>query len=109
MFGNKMGNVEKAIKKSNVAALIGLADGKDAEVKHAAITGLGGIGGHEACNYLISCLSNTEAATRIAAAQALGVIGDKHTKAFLSAQMNKETDPQVRETMAQAMTHIKSY
>ncbi len=109
MFGNKMGNVEKAIKKNNAAALIGLADGKDTEVTLAAVAGLGGIGGQEACNYLISCLGNADVAIRIAAAKALGAIGDKHTKAFISAQMNKETDPQVRETMAQAMMLIKSY
>ncbi len=109
MFGNKMGNVEKAIKKNNAGALIGLADGKDAEVTLAAIAGLGGIGGQETCNFLISCLSNANVDIRVAAAKALGTIGDKHTKAFISAQMNKETDPQVRETMGQAMMLIKSY
>jgi len=109
MFGSKMDSVEKAIKKNNAAALIGLGDNKDKEVCLAAIAGLGSVGGQEACNYLISRLSSQEPEVRIAAAHALGALGDKHTKAFVSAQMSKETDPAVRDAMGQAMMHIKSY
>ena len=109
MFGSKMDSVEKAIKKSNAVALIGLGDNKDKEVSLAAIAGLGSVGGQDACNYLISRLNSQDSEVRVAAAHALGALGDKHTKAFISAQMNKETDPAVRDAMGQAMSHIKSY
>ncbi len=109
MFGNKMDSVEKAIKKNNAGSLIAMGGNKDKEVSLAAIAGLGCVGGQEACNYLISRLCSQEPEVRIAVAQALGAIGDKHTKAFISAQMNKETDTAVREAMGLAMSHIKSY
>lgn len=109
MFGNKMNMVEKAIKKKHAGSLMELCENKDREVCMAAIAGLGSVGGHEAANYLVSRLQSTESEVRIAASQALGMIGDKHTKAFISAQMNKETDPKVREALSEAMSHIKSY
>jgi HEAT repeat protein len=109
MFGSKISAVEKAIKKSNAGALIGLADSKDGEVCMAAIAGLGNVGGQEACNFLVSRLGNPEPEMRIAIAHSLGVIGDKHTKAFLSAQMSKETKPEVKEAMREAMMLIKEY
>jgi HEAT repeat protein len=109
MFGNKMSAIEKAIKKSNAGTLIELADNKDGEVSMAAISGLGNVGGQEACNFLVSRLGNPEPAVRIAIAHALGAIGDRHTKAFLSAQMNKETAPEVKEAMRKAMMLIKEY
>jgi len=109
MFGNKMKQVEKEIKKGDAAALVKLAEGGDAEVTMAAIAGLGCVGGDDACNFLISRLGNGAPQMRIAVAQALGKIGDKHTKAFVSAQLGKETDPQVREVLTQAMTQIHNY
>lgn len=109
MFGSKMSSVEKAVKKNNPGTLMSLGDNKDREVSLAAIAGLGSIGGHEAANYLITRLQSEEPEIRLAAAQALGAIGDIHTKAFVNAQMNKETNPEVREAMSQAMAHIKSY
>ena len=109
MFGSKLGSVEKAIQKKNAGALMELGTNKDKEVSLAAIAGLGTVGGHEAANYLISRLQSAEADVRMAVAHALGAIGDIHTKAFVAAQMNKETDPQVREAMSLAMSRIKSY
>ena len=109
MFGNKMGAIEKAIKKNNSGALIDLAGNKDAEVSMAAIAGLGSIGDQEAVNFLISQLGNPQAEVRVAVAKAMGVIGDKHTKAFVSAQMSKETDEAVRQALTEAMSHIKNY
>ena len=109
MFGNKMNAVEKAIKKGNANALIGLANGSDTAVSLAAVAGLGSIGGEDACNFLVSHINSSEPEMRIAVAQALGKIGDMHTKAFVTAQMQKETDPKVREALTQAMSLIRNY
>jgi HEAT repeat protein len=109
MFGNKMNSVEKAIKKSNASTLIGLCNNKDQEVCLAAIAGLGTVGGEDAINYLVAHLQVKDPKVRIAVAQALGTIGDIHTKAFVSAQMSKEENPDVREALSKALGQIKSY
>ena len=109
MFSNKLGHVEKAISKKHVSTLIGLSSDKDQEVCLAAIAGLGDVGGDEAMNHLISCLQNTNPKVRIAAAQALGELGDKHSKAFVSSQMNKEEDPDVRQALSKALSKIRNY
>ena len=109
MFGNKLNQVEKAIKKNHTSALIELCNNKDQDVSIAAIAGLGSVGGDDAANYLISRLQSTEPNVRIAVAHALGELGDMHTKAFVSAQLNKEEDPDVRKALSNAMSEIRSY
>ena len=109
MFGNKTNAIEKAIKKNNANALIKLAGDKDVSVDLTAIEGLGAVGGLEASNYLVTRLQSEEPKVRIAVAQALGKIANVHTKAFLAAQMNKETDPEAKEAMREAMVNIKEY
>lgn len=109
MFGHKTNAIEKAIKKSNVNALITLADNADASVSLAAIEGLGSVGSLEASNFLVTRLGSEDSKIRTAVAKALGKIANVHTKAFLAAQMGKETDPDVKETMREAMVNIKEY
>ena len=46
---------------------------------------------------------------RIAVAQALGTLANKHTKAFLAAQLKKEADEKVKEALLDAMVKIKEY
>ena len=109
MFGNKMNAVEKAISKNNAGALIRLCGGKERDISLAAIAGLGKVGGDEASHYLVTLLQSTDADVRIATAHALADIGDMHTKAFLTAQKKKETDPKVIAALSEAMSRIKSY
>lgn len=104
-----MSKVEKAIKKNNLAALAEMAEGKDENQRFEAILGLGQIGGDGAINYLVTKLNDDSPKTRIAIAQALGVIGDPHTKAHIAAQLQKETNPEVREAISKAMSHIREY
>ena len=109
MFGNKKDLVEKAIKKKHVKTLIELSENKDKAVCLAAIAGLASLGGDDASHYLITRLQSLDPEMRIAVAQALGTIANKHTKAFLSAQLQKETDPKVKEVMLHEMVKIKEY
>ncbi len=109
MFGNKKNAVEKALKKGNVGALIDLSDNKDQEISFAAIVGLAELGGDDASHYLIRRLQDPDPNMRIAVAQALGQIANKHTKAFLSAQLQKEQDPKVKQVMQHEMGKIKEY
>ena len=109
MFGNKMNAIEKAVKKNNAGVLAGLANNHDRAVIMAAIEGLGAVGGQEASNYLVTRLGDEDKEIRVTVAKALGRIADVHTKAFLAAQMNKETDAEVKEVMREAMVNIKEY
>ena len=109
MFGSKMDQVEKAIKKKHASALIGLCDNKDKEVCLAAIAGLGSVGGDDAKNYLVANMQNPDPKVRLAIVQALGVLGDMHTKAFVVARMIHEEDPDVRKALSEAMGQIKNY
>jgi len=109
MFGNKTNAIEKAIKKKKVDALGALADDSDLSISLAAIEGLASIGTLEASNFLVTRLNVENPKVRIAVAKALGKIANMHTKAFLAAQMNKETDPEVKEAMREAMVNIREY
>jgi len=109
MFGSKMSKVEKAVEKQNAKALIDLAGAKDLELQLAAILGLSKVGGDDTTNYLITKLNDANPQIRTAVAQALGTLGDMHTKAHLSAQIARETDASVREAMSKAMANIKGY
>ncbi|MBE0600154.1 MAG: HEAT repeat domain-containing protein [Firmicutes bacterium] len=109
MFGNKTNAVEKAIRKNHVPALIELSENKDAGVSFKAIEGLGTLGGDDASHYLITRLQDTDAKVRAAVAQALGMVANKHTKAFLASQLKKETDETAKKAILDAMVKIKEY
>ncbi|HPJ01740.1 MAG TPA: HEAT repeat domain-containing protein [Candidatus Limiplasma sp.] len=109
MFGNKMNAVDKAIKKQNVSALIDLSQDKDEEVCLKALAGLGTVGGDDATHYLNTRLQSPDPKVRLVVVQALGSIADKHTKAFLAAQLKREEDPVVKEALLDAMGKIKEY
>ena len=109
MFGNKMNAVEKAIKKQHVNTLIELSRDKDKNVSMAAIDGMATIGNDDAAHYLVILLQSPQADMRLAAANALGTIKNKHTKAFLSAQLQKEEEPEVEQAIRHAMVQIKEY
>ncbi len=109
MFGTKMDKIKKAVKNSNVKTLIELANSKDMHIKLAAIDGIGKVGGDDASNYLVMQLRNIDAQIRVAAATALGETGDIHSRAHISGQLTRETDPHIRDAMSKAVMKIGSY
>lgn len=109
MFGNKMNAVEKAIRKNHIPALIELSESKEEDVSLKAIEGLGSAGGDDASHYLVTRLQDPDPKRRAAVAAALGVIANKHTKAFLASQLKKEEDETVKEALLDAMVKIKEY
>ena len=109
MFSKSMSHVEKAIAKNNVSSLIDLCGNKDKDICLAAIAGLGCVGGDDASNCLLSQFRNPDPKVRVAVAQALGHLGDKHTKAFVSAQLSKEKDADVLAALRTAYGQIKDY
>jgi HEAT repeat protein len=109
MFEGKLEKVEKAVRDLNEKALIKLAESKDADVKLAAIAGLGKTKGDDGFNYLILLVRNPDARVREASAKALGETGNPHAKAYLKAQYKVETDSDARKAMNESALKIKEF
>lgn len=106
MFGSKEKKIENAIAKKKPAVAIGLLEDKDESIQLAAIAAAGKIGGDDCMNALIPLLHNGNAKVRGAAAMALGELGNGHAAAFLSYQLDHETDAQAQKEIRTAMNMI---
>lgn len=106
LFGDKHQKVQKALEKKNEAALIKLISDKDDAVALEAIAALGKIGSDDGFNALIPVLHSTMTEKRVAAANALGEIGNVHARAHLSYQLQKEKDAVAKKAMEDAMNKI---
>ena len=109
MFGNKLGKVEKAIAKNKTDKLVELMMDKDEAVRLAAIDGLGKLKAEDVVNPLITLLRDPSAQVRVHAAQALGSIGDPHSKAHIVHAAQAEKDDAVRAEMVRAEAQLKNY
>lgn len=109
MFGNKLKKVEKAIEKGKVDKLLELILDKDEQVRLAAIDGLAQLKAEDAVNPLVTLLRDASATVRIHAAQALGAIGDPHSKAHIAHAAAVEKDESVRQAMIHAEGLLKNY
>ncbi|MDD2648432.1 MAG: HEAT repeat domain-containing protein [Eubacteriales bacterium] len=109
MFGSKKDKLDKLIAKKHITAIISLAKEKDEETRLAAITALGGFGQNDdAFNALIPMLSDHDGKTRAAASESLGAMHNDHAKAFIAHALSIESDPSVKQRMADAMAMLKT-
>jgi HEAT repeat protein len=92
MIGNKQERIKKLAKKHQSAKIAEYLKSRDKDVRLAAIVALGESGGEDAFNNLTLILSSAAPAERMAAAQALGVLGDEKAISYLSHQLAKEQD-----------------
>ena len=97
--------VEHAIVKQKFDVLKKLADGRDEALKLEAIEAMGKISGEDSFNYLTASLRNPSASIRGAAAVGLGALKNPKAGAFLSHQIQKETDETARKKMQSAMAN----
>ena len=109
MFGNKLGKVEKAIEKRKLDKLAELMMDKDEAVRLAAIDGLGKLKAEDMVNPLITLLRDPSAQVRVHAAQALGSIGDPHSKAHIVHAAQAEKDEAVKAVMVRAEARLREY
>ena len=109
MFGNKLSKVEKAIEKRKIDKLAELMMDKDETVRLAAIDGLGKLKAEDMVNPIITLLRDPSAAVRVHAAQALGQIGDPHSKAHIVHAAQAEKDESVRAEMVRAEAQLREY
>ena len=95
--------IERAIAKQKFEPLKKLADGRDEALKIEAIEAMGQVSGEESFNYLTVALRNPSVSIRVAAAMGLGALKNPKATAFLSHQLQQETDDNVRKTMQNAL------
>ena len=95
--------IEHAIAKQKFEPLKKLADGRDESLKLEAIEAMGQVAGEESFNYLTVALRNPSVSVRIAAAAGLGALKNPKAAAFLSHQIQQETDEGVRKKMQSAL------
>jgi len=104
----KLREIKKAIEKKNVTILQSHAQSTDISVRTAAIEGLAEIGGNSVFQPLIGQLSCSHPDIRIAAAAALGKLGDSRGRSFLLHYMESDSDSRLRAAMRQALAQLPS-
>ncbi|HML48262.1 MAG TPA: HEAT repeat domain-containing protein [Clostridia bacterium] len=108
MFGSKTDKIKGLAEKKKGGKIAGFLNDRSKEVVMAAIEGLGACGGEDAVNGLVPLLRSTDAAIRIATANAMATMGDPRTKAHLDFQLKHETDPKVKDAIVHALGSIRS-
>ena len=105
----KLKEIARAVEKKNVSLLQAHAQSTDISVRTAAIEGLGSIGGNAVFQPLIAQLSCSSPDIRIAAANALGALGDPRGRSFLLHYMESDPDSTVRAAMRKALAKLPSH
>ena len=106
---SKLKEITKAAEKKNVSILQSHAQSVDLTVRTTAIEGLAQVGGNAAFQPLIAQLSCSHPDVRIAAAKALGTLGDTRGRSFLLHYMESDPDSRVRAAMRQALSQLPSH
>ena len=104
----KLKEIARAIKKKNVNLLASHAQSADVSLRTAAIDGLAAVGGNAVFQPLIGQLSCSNSDIRIAAAMALGKLGDQRGRSFLLHYMESDPDSRVRDAMKKALAQLPS-
>lgn len=104
----KLKEIDKAVAKKKIDLLQAHAQSTDVSVRTAAIEGMAKIGGNAAFQPLIAQLSCSNPDIRIAAAKALGELGDSRGRSFLLHYMESDPDSRVRAAMRTALSKLPS-
>ncbi len=104
----KLKEIAKAVEKKNVNLLASHAQSADVTLRTAAIDGLAAVGGNAVFQPLIGQLSCSNSDIRIAAAMALGKLGDQRGRSFLLHYMESDPDSRVRDAMKKALAQLPS-
>lgn len=105
---SKMKEIEKAAARKRVETLKTYAQSTDISVRTAAIAGIAKVGGKEAFQPLVAQMSCAEPGVRIAAAKALGELGDQRGRTHLLHFMEYDKDSRVRSAMREALRQLPS-
>lgn len=101
--------IDKAVQKKKIDVLQAHAQSTDVSVRIAAINGLAEVGGSAVFQPLIAQLSCSNPDIRIAAAEALGRMGDSRGRSYLLHYMESDPDSRVRASMRKALSMLPSH
>lgn len=104
MFGNNIRKIERLTIRKKSEALAKFLTNKDAQVRIAAVLGLGASGGDSAFNNLTPLLRDGNPPIRAAAATALRALEDPRAVAFISNSLKDEKDAAAKEAMSRALS-----
>jgi len=103
---SKLKEIEKAVAKKKLPVLKAYASSRDLSLRTAAIEAIGRVGGAEAFQPLVGQLSCAEPEVRIAAARALGELGDLRGRTYILHFMKSDRDSRVRSAMRDALAKL---
>lgn len=107
MFGNSVKKVEQLKSKGKADKLAALTGDRKEDVRLAAIAALGEVGGETAVNTLVTLLLSPEDSTRLAAANAMGVMKNPRMRVNVVHQLQRETNPEVKAALEKALLSIR--
>ncbi len=105
---SKLKEIERAVARKKIETLKTYAQSTDITVRTAAIAGIAKVGGKEAFQPLVAQMSCAEPEVRIAAAKALGELGDQRGRTHLLHFMEYDKDSRVRSAMREALRQLPS-
>lgn len=105
----KLRAIEKAAAKKNVEMLTAYSKETDPKVCAAALEALGNTGLSDAFQPLVASLSRSHPDVRIAAAKALGELGDLRGRTYLLHFMETDPDSRVRSAMKTALAKLPTH
>lgn len=108
IFGNKLAKIEKLAQKGKAEGLKKLVNDKKADVRLAAIDGLGKCKGEVSFNTLTLLINDPDAEVRLHVVKALGGNGDPKTGAFLTHLREREKDAKVLAAISEVLKGVDS-
>ena len=104
----KIKAIEAAARKKNIDLLKSYAQSQDPSIRIAALDAIASVGTGAAFHPIVAQLSSSNADIRIAAAEALGKLGDTRGRTYLMHFIETDPDSRVRAAMQSALSKLPS-
>lgn len=105
---SKFKSIQNAIGKKNIELLKSYAQSHDPSIRIAALDAIAQVGGNAAFHPIVAQLSSTNEEVRIAAANALGKLGDIRGRTYLMHFIEADPSSRVRAAMQTALGQLSS-
>ncbi|MBB5265972.1 HEAT repeat protein [Catenibacillus scindens] len=101
---SKLDKVQKVVHKGKVHELVKLTQDKEEEIRMAAVSGLGEVGGDDGFNALIALLESEDEEIKIAAVKALAIVNNDHAETHLRYLMEHDSNPKIQEAIRKSLS-----
>lgn len=105
---SKLKEINAAIGKKNIDLLKSYTQSNDPALRIAALDAIAQVGGSAAFHPIVAQLSSSNEEVRIAAAEALGKLGDTRGRTYLMHFIEIDRDSRVRAAMQSALSKLPS-